>query len=63
VPTLVAVGADDVVDIRTLTDRLADELPGAIRLPDVPNAAHLLPLERPEPVNEALLSFLKGLTT
>jgi 3-oxoadipate enol-lactonase len=62
-PTLVAVGADDVVDIRTLADRLADELPGAIRLPDVPNAAHLLPLERPEPVNEALLSFLKGLTT
>lgn len=62
VPTVVAVGADDVVDIRTLADRLADEMPRAIRLPDIPNAAHLLPLERPEPVNEALLTFLKGLT-
>ncbi|MFC4016914.1 alpha/beta fold hydrolase [Micromonospora sp. GCM10011542] len=57
-PVLVTAGAADVPDISRLADRIAAEVPGAIRLPDVPNAAHLLPLERPEPVNAALLDFL-----
>jgi 3-oxoadipate enol-lactonase len=60
-PTLVAAGADDVLDIRTLADRLAADIPHACRLPDVPDAAHLLPLERPATVNTALLAFLKAL--
>jgi len=58
VPVLVGTGAADVPDIRRLADRIAAEVPGAVRLPDVPDAAHLLPLERPEPVNAALRTFL-----
>ncbi|MET8230962.1 alpha/beta hydrolase [Micromonospora sp. NPDC005298] len=57
-PVLVTAGAADVPDISRLADRIAAEVPGAVRLPDVPDAAHLLPLERPEPVNAALLDFL-----
>ena len=58
VPVLVTAGAADVPDISRLADRIAAEVPGAIRLPDVPDAGHLLPLERPGPVNDALLTFL-----
>jgi 3-oxoadipate enol-lactonase len=58
IPVLVGAGAADVPDISRLADRIAAEVPGAIRLPDVPDAGHLLPLERPGPVNEALLAFL-----
>ena len=39
-------------------DRVAAEVPRARRLPDVPGAAHLLPLERPDVVNPSLLAFL-----
>ena len=61
VPALVGAGAHDVGDLGALADRLATEMPRATRLPDVPNAAHLLPLEQPEPVNAALLAFLEHL--
>jgi pimeloyl-ACP methyl ester carboxylesterase len=61
VPVLVGAGADDVGDVRALADLLATELPRATRLPDVANAARLLPLEQPEPVNAALLAFLEHL--
>ncbi|PZF98001.1 alpha/beta fold hydrolase [Micromonospora deserti] len=57
-PVLVTAGAADVPDIGRLADRIAAEVPGAVRLPDVPDAGHLLPLERPVPVNAALLDFL-----
>ncbi|NES15665.1 MULTISPECIES: alpha/beta fold hydrolase [Micromonospora] len=57
-PVLAGTGADDVADLRRLADRIAAEAPRGVRLPDVPDAAHLLPLERPEPVNAALLDFL-----
>ncbi|MEW2380997.1 alpha/beta hydrolase [Micromonospora sp. NPDC047707] len=57
-PVLVTAGAADVPDISRLADRIAAEAPRAIRLPDVPDAAHLLPLERPTPVTAALLDFL-----
>ncbi|MGC4877170.1 alpha/beta fold hydrolase [Micromonospora sp. DT43] len=57
-PVLVTAGAADVPDIRRLADRIAAEAPHATRLPDVPDAAHLLPLERPEAVATALLDFL-----
>ncbi|TDB72444.1 alpha/beta fold hydrolase [Micromonospora sp. KC723] len=57
-PVLVTAGADDVRDIARLADRIAAEVPGAVRLPDIADAAHLLPLERPEAVNAALLGFL-----
>ncbi|MEV1330225.1 alpha/beta hydrolase [Micromonospora costi] len=58
VPVLAGAGADDLADIRRLADRIADEAPGGVRMPDIPDAAHLAPLERPEPVNAALLDFL-----
>lgn len=61
VPTLVAAGAEDLPDVRQLADRIAAEVPAARRLPDVPDAAHLLPLERPEWVNRALLALLTEL--
>lgn len=57
-PVLVGAGAADVPDISRLADRIAAEAPDAVRLPDVPDAGHLLPLERPGPVNAALLDFL-----
>nr|WP_030504565.1 alpha/beta hydrolase [Micromonospora purpureochromogenes] len=58
VPVLVGTGADDLADIRRLADRIADEAPHGVRMPDVPDAAHLLPLERPAETNTALLTFL-----
>ncbi|MFD2767668.1 alpha/beta fold hydrolase [Micromonospora eburnea] len=57
-PVLVGTGADDLADLRRLADRIAAEAPQGVRMPDVTDAAHLLPLERPEPVNAALLDFL-----
>ncbi|MBY8873026.1 alpha/beta hydrolase [Micromonospora sp. PLK6-60] len=57
-PVLAGAGADDLGDIRRLADRIAAEAPHGVRLPDVPDSGHLLPLERPEPVNAALLAFL-----
>ncbi|TWG23131.1 pimeloyl-ACP methyl ester carboxylesterase [Micromonospora palomenae] len=57
-PVLVTAGAADVPDISRLADRIAAEVPGAVRLPDMPDAAHLLPLERPEAVDAALRDFL-----
>ena len=57
-PVLVGAGAADVPDISRLADRIAAEALAAVRLPDVPDAGHLLPLERPGPVNAALLDFL-----
>ncbi|MGC5050225.1 alpha/beta fold hydrolase [Micromonospora sp. DT48] len=57
-PVLVAAGAADIPDIRQLADRIAAEAPHASRLPDIPDAAHLFPLERPSEINAALLSFL-----
>jgi pimeloyl-ACP methyl ester carboxylesterase len=59
VPVLVGAGAADVPDISRLADRIASQVPGAIRLPDVPDAGHLLPLEHPAQVNDALLAFLR----
>ncbi|MEV4759116.1 alpha/beta hydrolase [Micromonospora sp. NPDC049559] len=58
VPVLVGAGAADVPDISRLADQIAAEVPVATRLPDVPDAGHLLPLERPASVNDALLTFL-----
>ncbi|WP_254910143.1 alpha/beta fold hydrolase [Micromonospora sp. NBS 11-29] len=55
---LTTAGAHDLADIRRLADRIAAEAPQGVRLPDVPDAAHLLPLEHPTPVTTALLTFL-----
>jgi pimeloyl-ACP methyl ester carboxylesterase len=57
-PVLATAGAADVPDILRLADLIAATAPAGRRLPDVPDAGHLLPLERPGPVNQALLAFL-----
>jgi pimeloyl-ACP methyl ester carboxylesterase len=61
-PVLVQVGAADVPDIGKLAAKIAAEAPAATRLPDVPDAGHLLPLEHPGRVSEALLDFLPRTT-
>jgi 3-oxoadipate enol-lactonase len=57
VPTLVVVGAEDVPDMHDIATRLAGGIPGATKVV-VPDAAHLLPLERPAELNRILLDFL-----
>ena len=57
VPTLLVVGAADVPDMHAIATRLAGGIPGATKVV-VPDAAHLLPLERPAELNRILLDFL-----
>jgi pimeloyl-ACP methyl ester carboxylesterase len=59
VPTLVVVGDRDASDLLAIADRLEAEIPGA-RKAVVPDAAHLLPLEKPAELNRLLLEFLPG---
>jgi pimeloyl-ACP methyl ester carboxylesterase len=58
VPTLVLVGAEDVITPPPLAEAMAASIPGAA-LTIVPGAGHLPPLERPEQVTEALATFLR----
>ncbi len=60
-PVLVLAGAEDVADIRGLADLVAATAPRATRAPDIPEAAHLLPVEHPETVSRQVLTFLAGL--
>lgn len=55
-PTLVLVGERDIPDFQRIADRLATEIPGARKL-TVAGSGHLLPLERPEALVQALLDF------
>jgi 3-oxoadipate enol-lactonase len=57
-PTLVAVGADDVADFVALARRLADEIPGAGPAVTIARAAHLPALERPAETAAVVLDFL-----
>ena len=56
-PTLVVVGDEDVPDMLAIADRLASEIPDARKVV-FPDTAHMLPLERPQDFNRALLEFL-----
>jgi len=57
VPTLVLVGGEDVSDMHTLAERLASGIPGA-RKEEIPGAAHVPSLERPEEFDRLVLTFL-----
>jgi 3-oxoadipate enol-lactonase len=57
VPTLVLVGAEDVLTPPDEAKAMASALPGA-RLEVVPRAGHLANLENPDAVNAALRAFL-----
>ena len=56
-PTLIVVGDADVPDMLEISERLERGIPGARRVV-VPDAAHALPLERPDELNRLLHEFL-----
>jgi pimeloyl-ACP methyl ester carboxylesterase len=58
VPTLVAVGSEDVEDIKAMAEQLAAGIPGA-QLETIQAAGHLPSLERPDELNRLLLDFLR----
>jgi len=59
VPTLVLVGAEDVLTPPAESEAMAAAIAGA-RLEVVPRAGHLANLERPDAVNAVLADFLAG---
>ena len=58
VPTLVITGEYDLTAAPEVARRMAERIPGARRV-TVPDAGHLLPMERPAAFNAALLAFLQ----
>jgi 3-oxoadipate enol-lactonase len=56
-PVLVVVGEDDKPDFKAIAQHLAEEIPGA-ELAVVPEAGHLVGLDRPDELNTLLLEFL-----
>jgi 3-oxoadipate enol-lactonase len=59
-PTLVINGAEDRLTPPWIARELADAIPGAeFRLIEGPGASHVLPLERPDDFNRAVLDFLQ----
>ena len=58
VPTLVITGEHDRTAAPDVARRMAERIPGACLL-TVPDAGHLLPMERPATFNAALLAFLR----
>lgn len=59
-PTLLVVGAEDVITPPACMEAAEAVIPNA-KLLEVPLAGHLVPLERPEIFNPALLRFLEDL--
>jgi pimeloyl-ACP methyl ester carboxylesterase len=60
VPALVVCGSADFPVVRESALRLERELPRARRV-EIPGAGHMLPLEKPEALAEAVLGFLAEL--
>jgi pimeloyl-ACP methyl ester carboxylesterase len=56
-PVLVVVGEDDKPDFKLIAQHLAEEIPGA-ELAVVPDAGHLVGVDRPDELNLLLLDFL-----
>jgi pimeloyl-ACP methyl ester carboxylesterase len=59
-PALVVCGDNDVMTPSKFSEALAQSLPHA-RLARIPNAGHMVALEAPEAVTEAVLDFLRTL--
>jgi 3-oxoadipate enol-lactonase len=57
-PTLAISGGLDFSDFARIADRIAAEVPGAQRA-EVPDAGHLIALERPDAAAELLVPFLE----
>ncbi|MEW6545402.1 MAG: alpha/beta hydrolase [Bacillota bacterium] len=60
-PALVVVGAEDALTPPKYARYLAEKLGGSLRI--IPGAGHMVMLERPEPVNRAMVEFLISLKT
>jgi pimeloyl-ACP methyl ester carboxylesterase len=56
-PTLVIVGDSEMDFMREQADQLAERIPNARRI-EIAKAGHMLPLEQPEAMAEAVASFL-----
>lgn len=59
-PTLIIVGDQDVNDILVIADLLQQQIADA-RMIVIPGAAHMVTMEQPEQVNQAVLAFLSRL--
>jgi len=59
-PTLVVCGADDKMTPLRYSQYLAGTIPSA-RLEVIPNAGHMVMLEQPQAVADALATFLEGI--
>jgi 2-succinyl-6-hydroxy-2,4-cyclohexadiene-1-carboxylate synthase len=57
-PVLVVVGEEDKPDFKAIAYHLAEQIPGA-ELAVVPEAGHLVGLDRPDELNRLLLDFLQ----
>ena len=57
-PTLAISGGLDLPDFARIADRIAAEVPGAQRA-EVPDAGHLIALERPDATADLLVPFLE----
>jgi len=56
-PSLIMVGAEDRLKVPAYSRYLVDHIPDA-RLSVIPEAGHVVVIEQPEAVNEALIAFL-----
>ncbi len=61
IPTLVLVGAEDMITPPSIAQSMAAAIPGA-RLMEIPGAGHLPCVEQPVPTTRAILKFLQGLS-
>ena len=59
IPTLVLVGAEDVITPPPIAQAMAAAIPGA-RLMEIPGAGHLPCIEQPVPTTRAILKFLQS---
>jgi YbgC/YbaW family acyl-CoA thioester hydrolase len=60
IPTLILVGAEDVITPPAIAQGMAAAIPGA-RLMEIPGAGHLPCIEQPVPTTRAILKFLQSL--
>jgi pimeloyl-ACP methyl ester carboxylesterase len=58
-PTLVLVGDSDTLTPPDLSREIAQGIPGA-RLAIIPDCGHLSTIEQPDPVNAALIDWLRA---
>jgi pimeloyl-ACP methyl ester carboxylesterase len=59
VPTLILCGGDDLLTPPIYSEFLNAEIPDS-KLVRIPDAGHLLMIEKPAPVNRAIESFVTG---